>query len=229
MSAPNQGICTLLEEVKPSLKRVISSFARPQKINQVLIFENNFDGQILKLILEDENGNVFRFLEKDITLTPNRERTLVVIGLPQIKDLVVSKMSIDIYSKRNPRVSPVDAIGLPLSPLSEHELSKVLPSHATKEFVQINEMNKYAPRFSGASERLSNTINTQYLESKPLISPNGNRLYFVRKNAPSNYKGKKDDHDIYFSDLVNGSWTEARNIGEPLNDQFPKRCLCHQS
>ena len=208
-------------EVKPSLKRVISSFPRPQKINQVLIFENNFDGQILKLILEDDNGNVFRFLEKDITLTPNRENTLVVIGLPQVKGLVVSKLTMDIYSKRNPRVSPIDAIGLPIIPLSEHELSKVTPSHATKEFVQINEMNRYAPTFYGASERLNTAVNTQYLESKPLISPNGNRLYFVRKNAPTNYKGKKDDHDIYFSDLYNGSWTEAQNIGEPLNDQFP--------
>ncbi len=209
-----------VDEVKPSLKRVITSFSRPQEINQVLIFENNFDGQVLKLILEDENGQVYRFLEKDITLTPNLENTLVVIGLPQIRDLVVSKLTMDIYSNRNPRVSPIDAIGLPLKPLDEHELSKIIPAHATKEYVQINELNKYAPTFFGSSERINNAVNSQYLESKPLISPNGSRLFFVRKNAPTNYKGRKDDHDIYFSDLYNGKWTEARNIGEPLNDQF---------
>lgn len=70
-------------------------------------------------------------------------------------------------------------------------------------------------------ENLGPNINTKYDETKPIISPDGQILYFARQNYPDNYKGDKDLQDIYYSLNANGSWSMAANIGEPLNDKHP--------
>jgi len=70
-------------------------------------------------------------------------------------------------------------------------------------------------------ENLGPKINTKYDETKPLISPDGNILYFARQNYPDNYKGEKDAQDIYYSLFTEGEWSTAVNIGEPLNDKHP--------
>ncbi len=70
-------------------------------------------------------------------------------------------------------------------------------------------------------ENLGTNINSEYNESKPIISPDGKTLFFARQNYPDNFKGFKDDQDIYYSLLVNGKWSLAVNIGFPLNDKYP--------
>ena len=68
---------------------------------------------------------------------------------------------------------------------------------------------------------LGPNINSSYQETKPVISPDGNTLFFARQNYPENYTGSNDPQDIYISQRQNGSWSSARNIGEPLNDKHP--------
>ena len=47
--------------------------------------------------------------------------------------------------------------------------------------------------------KLNDNLNTKYRESKPVISPDGGKLYFVRRNAPDNKGKKSDDQNIYVS------------------------------
>jgi outer membrane protein OmpA-like peptidoglycan-associated protein len=68
---------------------------------------------------------------------------------------------------------------------------------------------------------LGSNINSSYQETKPVISPDGNTLFFARQNYPENYASSSDPQDIYISQRQNGSWSAARNIGEPLNDKYP--------
>ncbi len=75
--------------------------------------------------------------------------------------------------------------------------------------------------FSSSKENLGTHINTSFTETKPVISADGKMLYFCRQNYPDNIRGKQDQQDIYYSQLENGSWTKAQNIGWPLNDQHP--------
>ena len=72
-----------------------------------------------------------------------------------------------------------------------------------------------------SKENLGSNINSQYTETKPVISADGKTLYFCRQNYPKNIRGKQDQQDIYFSELVDGQWSPATNIGWPLNDQHP--------
>ncbi len=72
----------------------------------------------------------------------------------------------------------------------------------------------------GISQReiLGTGVNTVYAELVPRLNDAGTRLYFVRKEAPTNVGGITDQDDIYYSDLgADGTWGEAVNIGPPLN------------
>ncbi|GJM29873.1 MAG: membrane protein [Cyclobacteriaceae bacterium] len=75
--------------------------------------------------------------------------------------------------------------------------------------------------FQSQKENLGTAINSNYTETKPVISGDGQTLYFCRQDHPDNIRGKQDPQDIYFSRLVQGKWSTAQNIGWPLNDQHP--------
>jgi outer membrane protein OmpA-like peptidoglycan-associated protein len=67
-------------------------------------------------------------------------------------------------------------------------------------------------------ENLGPNINSPYLESFPVISPDGNTLYFYRMH-PDNTAGLLDG-DIWYSTLQpDSSWAPAKNIGSPLNNK----------
>ncbi len=74
--------------------------------------------------------------------------------------------------------------------------------------------------FAGNRERLSNNVNTKFIDTHPVISPDGMTLYFARQKYQGNTGGKSDQQDIFFSELENGVWSPAQNIGPPLNDQY---------
>jgi outer membrane protein OmpA-like peptidoglycan-associated protein len=76
-------------------------------------------------------------------------------------------------------------------------------------------------RFPEPKQNLGITINSAHTETKPVISGDGNILYFCRQNHPKNIRGKQDEQDIYYSQFKNGKWSEAKNIGWPLNDGNP--------
>ncbi len=69
----------------------------------------------------------------------------------------------------------------------------------------------------GKIESLGNMVNSEYNEINPVISPDGNTLYFSRVSHPQNTNGAKGSQDIWFSDLQNGQWGLSRRMGSPLN------------
>ena len=75
--------------------------------------------------------------------------------------------------------------------------------------------------FPGEKENLGKNVNTKFVDTHPLISADGQTLYFVRQNYPGNIKGRSDDQDIYYSNLKNGNWSPAKNFGSPINDKYP--------
>lgn len=64
-------------------------------------------------------------------------------------------------------------------------------------------------------------INTPYAEVKPIVTADGQTLYFSRQNYPENIKGEDDDQDIYVANLIDGEWSMAVNLGPPLNNPAP--------
>jgi outer membrane protein OmpA-like peptidoglycan-associated protein len=72
-----------------------------------------------------------------------------------------------------------------------------------------------------AKEDLGANVNTAFAEVDPNISADGRSIYFVRKNDTRNIGGAQDRGDIWVSDWVNGQWSQARNLGEPVNSARP--------
>ncbi len=71
-------------------------------------------------------------------------------------------------------------------------------------------------------ERLPDHINTEFTETKPIISYDNRTLFLTRQNHPDNTGGRGDVQDIYYShrDRTH-DWDTPINMGTPLNNQHP--------
>lgn len=66
--------------------------------------------------------------------------------------------------------------------------------------------------------KMDNTINTFRHEAAPVISPDGNTLYFFVDSHPENTFGTKSSQDIWMSTKeADGKWTQAVHLGNPFN------------
>jgi outer membrane protein OmpA-like peptidoglycan-associated protein len=72
----------------------------------------------------------------------------------------------------------------------------------------------------GEPERLSDNINTEYPDYVPIISHDGQHLYFIRRDAPY-INSPKNKSDIFVSPLLpDGSWGAAVQLDTPINNQY---------
>ncbi|AEI48176.1 OmpA family protein [Runella slithyformis] len=66
-------------------------------------------------------------------------------------------------------------------------------------------------------ENLGNSVNSEYNEINPVISPDGKTLFFARVSHPQNAHGLEGSQDIWFSELINNQWGLARRMTAPIN------------
>ena len=78
----------------------------------------------------------------------------------------------------------------------------------------------YAQEYSARYElvKMDKTVNTFHHEAAPVISPDGNTLYFFVQDHPENTMGKDDTQDIWVSKKDgNGAWGPAEHLSSPFN------------
>jgi len=66
-------------------------------------------------------------------------------------------------------------------------------------------------------ENLGQGVNSEADEILPIISADGMSLYIVRSGHEENY-GSSGADDAWFSSYENGVWSEAKNVGKPINN-----------
>jgi OmpA-OmpF porin, OOP family len=89
----------------------------------------------------------------------------------------------------------------------------------TEQPFSINVLKEFNPNLK--MERLPETVSSKAIEeANPVISADGNVLYFDRKDNPLNVDGPNDDIWYSIKDK-NGKWQESKNIGRPLNNKGP--------
>lgn len=67
-------------------------------------------------------------------------------------------------------------------------------------------------------ENLGNRVNSEYNEINPVISPDGQTLYYARISHPQNTHGDKGSQDIWYSELQpDKQWGPAKRMAAPLN------------
>lgn len=77
----------------------------------------------------------------------------------------------------------------------------------------ISDLNK------NCKVRLPEIINSHRPTILPVLTPDGKRLYFDRKENINNIGNFKDPDDIWYSDRKNGYWTEPQNAEVPINSR----------
>lgn len=66
---------------------------------------------------------------------------------------------------------------------------------------------------------LGSEINSEYDELYPVLTPDGNTLYFIRNNHPENTFGSTKSQEIWLSKKnEDGSWSEAEHANAPFNN-----------
>jgi outer membrane protein OmpA-like peptidoglycan-associated protein len=191
------------EEENPAEVFVKVQFCKAIKAEQVIIVENLNPGAVKEVYVYDNKSNerlVYSATPSDINL-PNR---LLNITFEPLEG-EINAVKIVANPGLSKGINCIDAVGLSTS--------------KEKISLKINEHNDR--KFLPTIQYLGPEINSEYDEYSPVISSDGNKLYFARLGHPGNMGGElKGDLDIWYATKQkNGRWSEAVNAGSPLNNK----------
>lgn len=192
-----------------SFGTLVLKFNQPQVVQELVIIENHAPGRIESISLFDEQGTRYQFLEQEVKSESVNSRALLY-KMPPTK-YKVHKIEINVNTVPARGWAQIDAVGI--ANFDQVELFK----QALRKYGDFNIED--ALTFSSKKESIGTRINSAYIDTKPVISPDGRTLYFVRQEHPNNFGGKNDPQDIYISHLINGEWSLAENASYPLNDE----------
>jgi OOP family OmpA-OmpF porin len=182
------------------------AFGEDIEIEQVAIGECLNPGAVHKVFAIEASG--MEHLLNEYTPKPIRQDSrLLHLILEERTPYKVHAIRVELDGDKVPGYNSIDFIAI--------------SDGKTPVEVKINDASQINPNIN--TERLTEKINSPYDEVNPIISPDGKRLYFGRKNDPGNAGGKKDDEDIWYSDWddAKGEWGIAKNLGSPINNEQP--------
>lgn len=186
-------------------EHITVSFEKQVRVNQIVIAESYNPSATYQIYLYDENGIeylVHTFNPRPIDL----QNRLINIFIDRTS-YKVSALKLVLDCAKVPGYNGIDAIAI--SPSRKAIDIKIDEPESLRKDIKI--------------EKLDENVNSEYKETRPLISPDGKTIYFSRKNHPDNVGGEKDENDIWYSNLdpETGKWQQAQNLGTPLNTKGP--------
>lgn len=192
---------------RADIGRFVVGFSNPQHSSHVIIVENFLPGRIAQVKLIDEEGYAYVIYQNVASASPDNFRTLV-LAFPRTL-YKVKEVEVSLNTLAAPGNSQIDAVGI----CDCEDFSDIRTELRGANFNIHRQLT-----FVSARERMSEQINSKYSETKPLVSHDGKTLYFSRMFYPGNTGGREDPQDIYYSNLTDGAWSKAHNMGKPLND-----------
>lgn len=179
-------------------------FRTPIIPKQIVIVETNHPGSVHKVFVYDAEGKEYEITSFQNTTTTAANRVLSI----KANDIKFYILAVKVVLKAGSNVEGIDAIGI-----SESGKAPKLSKQSANDIVKSNMI----------ATKLSSNINSPYPEMGPLVSPDGKTLYFSRRGDPKDQGGKGDLEDIWYSQWNESTqtWSEAKNIGAPLNNEGP--------
>lgn len=180
------------------------SFSEAIQIKQIAIAESLNPTAISKVFAYDEAGKEHLVNIFDPKPIPINGRLLNIFM--EQTEYKVKAIKVEIDGSKVPGHNGIDAIAI-----SDSEIPiKIDVSFAKGIYASVS------------PEKLTDSINSPYKDLKPLITPDGNAMFFSRVNDPKNVGGHKDPEDIWYAEKNgSGEWQAAVNIGAPLNTEGP--------
>jgi OOP family OmpA-OmpF porin len=201
---PHQGESFKAWEPKPSEKEsfIKVGYLKPIIPKQIIIGESFNAGHISDVYVYDASGKEFRVgALASAFLSPD--------GLLHIstQEITFNVLAVKVVVKSNNAPVGIDAIGI---------------TTYDKHF-KIQQSDSDLIKSNMVATKMSDSVNSNYMEIGPLVSPDGKTLYFSRSGDPADVGGKKDIEDIWYSkwDVSDKTWGKAHNMGCPLNNESP--------
>jgi outer membrane protein OmpA-like peptidoglycan-associated protein len=185
-------------------------FARSVAAQQITVVENFNPGSITKIELVDTKGVHHEVYSNDKPgPLPEAFRTLEVkFPAAEYRTLGVK---VFMNTAKVEGVNQIDAIGIADVPSTM--VKQAFTEEKGPDAVKSSQ-------FDSTLINLGPNVNTRYVETHPVISPNGRTLYFARESNPDNVGGGRDPQDVFASALISGknkTWSLAKNVGAPVN------------
>ncbi|MBY0424993.1 MAG: glycoside hydrolase, partial [Cytophagales bacterium] len=175
-------------------------FAVPKAIQQVLIAENYRSGGVLKVLLYDEKGKEHEVPRPDY-VKQTQYPGIKTVTFDHPTSFLVAAIKLVVENDKNYGME-IDAIGI------SENLDPVPTPIKVHPYIAAHIV----------PENLGVQVNSKYSELLPVISPDGKSLYFSRRDDPANVNKSLAD-DVYYSTLSSdGKWSQAKNIGAPINN-----------
>lgn len=190
---------------RPKRKEFIKvGFDNPMQIQQVAIAESHNPSALVSITAFDEAGKEYPLRTLNPMAVPLQGRMLNVFFPTTPYKVAALKLEFD--GAAVPDYFSIDAIAI------SDANYPVVASISLPELLRSGIL----------VERLDNSVNSDYSEFNPILSPDGKTLYFSRRGHPGNVGGEADKEDIWYSELgADGQWTLAKNIGAGLNNAGP--------
>ena len=185
-------------------------FARSVAAQQVTIVENFNPGSITKVELIDTKGERHEvYTNGNPGPIPEPSRSLE-IKFPAAEYRTLG-VKVFMNTGKVEGINQIDAIGI--SDVAATMVKQAFEGEKGPDAVKSSQ-------FDSVLINLGPTVNTRYVDTHPVISPDGRTLYFARQSYPGNVGGARDPQDIFVARLLSGrnkAWGQAKNMGEPTN------------
>ncbi len=188
------------EWIKVTFNKLISA-------QTIVIAESWNPGAVAKIKLYDEAGKEYTVYHNPAPKPiPQKAQMLVLHIAPTLYK--VAALRLELQTAAVPGLNQIDAIGI-----SENKIQVGMDVG----------LNRSKTLNENRIESLGIAVNSQYDEIMPVIAPDGQTLYFVRKNHPDNVRNplmpQLLNDDIWFTvRKPDGTWEEARHMPPPLNN-----------
>lgn len=184
---------------------IMVAFPEAIVAKQVAIAESENPGAVKEVLAYDTDYNEYQLFQLTPRTIPIESRLLNLFFEETSYKIQAIKVILD--GSASEGYNAIDAIGISASNIPINVLIDLVPG--------INSELE--------ADKLSANVNSSYPEHSPIISPDGNKMYFSRQYHPDNVGGEGDSEDIWVSerDPETGEWGLAKNVGPPLNTEGP--------
>lgn len=184
-------------------------FAKSIIAQQVTVIESFNPGSVTKIELIDIKGEHHEvYTNKNPGPLPEAYRTLQAKFKPEKYRTIGVRVTMNTAKVEG--VNQIDAIGIANVDVQMVKQDFKNPTKTDVETVQMDSTLK----------NLGPTVNSKYVDTHPVISPDGRTMFFARQFHPNNVGGTRDPQDIWYSRITSGknqTWGPAKNLGTPPN------------
>lgn len=187
-------------------EEIIVKFEQAIIPKRIAIYQNFNPGAISEIkVYNQDSSKSKKIFSSEQFLYMGEEGNIKIINIDKSVDFKVQFAKLSFATNRIPGYNEIDAIAIS---------DNMEDSFNVKINLTSSDFGTYEP------ENLGYRINSEFAELAPVITSNESELFFTRKYHPENI-GIDKKQDIWYSTMEeDGQFSEAINIGEPINDEY---------